>query len=49
MCRQVLHEFCPLSMPIFLVLGSYSQPAKDGGEQKPGYTEGGLREGATAE
>jgi cytidine deaminase len=40
-CRQVLHEFCALDMPILLVPGDYPQKGK---AQKPGYTEGGVKE-----
>jgi len=30
-------------MPVLLVPGDYPQPAKEGDEQKPGYSEGGVR------
>ncbi|GLB41491.1 putative this enzyme scavenges exogenous and endogenous cytidine and 2'-deoxycytidine for UMP synthesis [Lyophyllum shimeji] len=44
-CRQVLREFCSLSMPILLVPGDYPQPPpKEGEETKPGVTEGGVKE-----
>lgn len=44
MCRQVLREFCPLNMPVFLVPGDYPKPQLPDRESKPGYTEGGVRE-----
>ena len=44
MCRQVLREFCPLNMPMLLVPGDYPQKLEPGKAQKPGYTEGGVKE-----
>ncbi|KAF8887028.1 cytidine deaminase [Gymnopilus junonius] len=43
-CRQVLREFCALDMPILLVPGDYPKQLEPDQEQKPGYTEGGVRE-----
>ncbi|KDR80984.1 hypothetical protein GALMADRAFT_241581 [Galerina marginata CBS 339.88] len=43
-CRQVIREFCSLDMPILLVPGDYPQKLEVGQEQKPGYTEGGVKE-----
>jgi cytidine deaminase len=43
-CRQVLREFCALDMPILLVPADYPQKLEPGKEQKPGYTEGGVKE-----
>ncbi|KAF4611250.1 hypothetical protein D9613_007241 [Agrocybe pediades] len=43
-CRQVIREFCALDMPILLVPGDYPQAPLPEGEQKPGYTEGGVKE-----
>ncbi|KXN90335.1 Cytidine deaminase [Leucoagaricus sp. SymC.cos] len=39
-CRQFIREFCALDMPILLVPADYPQP----GEQKPGYSQGGVLE-----
>lgn len=43
-CRQVIREFCALDMPVLLVPGDYPQKLEEGQEQKPGYTEGGVKE-----
>lgn len=43
-CRQVLREFCTSDMPILLVPGDYPQKLEPGKAQKPGYTEGGVKE-----
>ena len=43
-CRQFLREFCSLDMPILLVPGDYPQQLEPGKAQKPGYTEGGVKE-----
>lgn len=44
MCRQIIREFCALEMPVLLVPGDYPKPVEEGGENKPGITEGGVRE-----
>lgn len=44
MCRQVIREFCALDMPVLLVPGDYPKPSDGEWDQKPGMTEGGVRE-----